>query len=501
MNRYLCIHGHFYQPPRENPWSGVIEEQKTAAPYHNWNERITAECYLPNAQTQILNNQDHPISTINNYSNISFNMGPTLLSWMEKHAPETYHAILEADKESIKKFSGHGSAIAQVYNHMIMPLSNGRDKETQVIWGIKDFEYRFKRKPEGMWLAETAVNIDTLETLAKYEIAFTILSPVQAQQMKLIDGKGWVDVSEGTIDTQLPYLCRLPSGKTIILFFYNDLIANEAAFGKLLKNGINFANRLIGEYPEHQKKPRLVHIANDGETYGHHHQFANMALAYMLHHVEQNKLAKITIYGEFLANNPPIHEVQIIEDTSWSCFHGIDRWKANCGCSMDDQKEWSQQWRKHLRESLDWLRDELAGLFHHSMENYYDDPWAVRNNYISVLLEDTPENRQLFLWQLSAKKLSAGDQRTIITLLEMQRYAMLMYTSCAWFFDDISGLEAVQILRYAARAMQLAVEAGGKNCQNEFLDRLESAKSNIAEMKNGRVIYDRFVKSAMTASK
>ena len=500
MNKYLCIHGHFYQPPRENPWSGVIEEQETADPFHDWNERITSECYLPNTQTRILNSQDQPIATVSNYSNMSFNIGPTLLSWMEKFAPDVYQAILEADKKSLTKFSGHGSAIAQVYNHMIMPLASEHDKKTQVIWGIKDFEYRFKRKPEGMWLAETAVDIKTLEVLAQQDIAFTILSPTQARQVKPIDGKEWTDVSEGTVDTQLPYVCRLPSGKSIVLFFYDGQIANEAAFGKLLKNGIDFANRLIEEFPEHQQKPRLVSIANDGETYGHHHEFGNMALAYMLNHVEQNELAELTVYGEFLANNSPVQEVRIIEDTSWSCFHGIERWKNHCGCRLNLKKKWSQAWRKYLRESLDQLRDQLADLFEQLMANYYDDPWVIRNHYISVILDNSSKKQQSVLWNSSTKDLSEDDQQKIIALLEMQRYAMLMYTSCGWFFDDISGLEAVQILQYAARAMQLAVEAGGENYEDEFLSHLESAKSNIPKMKNGKVIYSLAVKSAMVAA-
>ena len=500
MNRYLCIHGHFYQPPRENPWSGVIEKQKTADPYHDWNDRITAECYLPNTRTTILNNQDRPIRIVNNYSNMSFNIGPTLLSWMEQFAPDTYHAILEADKEAQTKFSGHGSAIAQVYNHMIMPLANDRDKETQVIWGIKDFERRFNRKPEGMWLAETAVDIKTLEVLAEQNIAFTILAPSQAKKIKMINKKKWTDVSKGTIDTQIPYLCRLPSGKSIVLFFYNGSIANEVAFGKLLKNGINFADRLIEEYPEHQQKPRLVHIANDGETYGHHHEFGNMALAYMFNHVEQNELAKLTIYGEFLAKNPPTHEARIIENTSWSCSHGIERWKDHFGCRLDRKKDWNQKWRKYLRESLDQLRDQLADLFEQSMANYYDDPWAVRNHYISVMLDSSSKNQQLVLWESAVKDLSEDDQQKISALLEMQRYAMLMYTSCGWFFDDISGLETIQILQYAARAMQLAVEAGGENYEDNFLNHLALAKSNIPEMENGKTIYSLTVKSAMTAA-
>jgi len=501
MNKFLCIHGHFYQPPRENPWSGAIEDQESAAPHHNWNARITSECYTPNANTQILNNQNQAIQTVNNYSQISFNFGPTLLSWMEEAYPETYQSILDADKGSIERFSGHGAAIAQAYNHMIMPLSNDHDKQTQVIWGIQDFKHRFKRQPEGMWLPETAVNIKTLEILADNAIKFTILSPTQAQQVKRIDSNEWIDVSEGAIDTQLPYVCRLPSGKKIVLFFYNGHIANEAAFGTLLKNGVQFADRLMEEYPEHQQKPRLVHIANDGETYGHHHSFGNMALAYMLYYIQTNNLAEITIYGQFLGYSPPQHEVEIIEDTSWSCFHGIDRWKTHCGCRLNMVVNWNQEWREHLRKSLDWLRDYLAAHYEQEMSNYYGDPWQIRNNYISVILDRSKENQKNILWKSSNKELSDAQRLKINELLEMQRYALLMYTSCGWFFDDISGLEAVQILQYAARAMQLMTNVSGNDLEDEFLNRLAAAKSNLPEMGDGRKIYNLYVKSAMAGSR
>jgi alpha-amylase/alpha-mannosidase (GH57 family) len=499
MNRYICVHGHFYQPPRENPWSGVIEQQRSAAPFHDWNQRIASECYAPNAQTQILNNTNHAIRTVNNYAQISFNFGPTLLSWMERQAPQAYQAILEADRISMERFSGHGSAVAQAYNHMIMPLANPRDKQTQVIWGIKDFEYRFGRKPEGMWLPETAVDIKTLEVLAQHGIVFTILSPGQAKKVKKINERKWVDVSEGTIDTQRPYLCRLPSGKKVNLFYYNGAVSNEVAFGGLLENGVNFANRLVNEYPESQQKNRLAHIANDGESYGHHHAFGNMALAYMLHYIESNQLAKITIYGEFLANNPPEDEVQIKEDTSWSCYHGVERWKSHCGCRLDAKAQTTQEWRKCLRETLDWLRDGLVPLYEDIMASFCRDPWEARNSYIDLLLNLSPENKGRFFKDACKSTLTDNDKVKIISLLEMQRYAMLMYTSCGWFFDDISGIEALQVLQYAARALQLAKEAGGADFEGEFLERLNAAKSNNAEMKNGKDIYNTYIKQAMKA--
>ena len=478
----------------------MIEEQESAAPDHDWNVRITSECYAPNAQTQILNNHEQAIHTVNNYSQISFNFGPTLLSWMEKSFPETYNAILEADQRSMKRFSGHGAAIAQAYNHMIMPLANDRDKQSQVIWGIKDFEYRFKRKPEGMWLPETAVDTATLEVLAEHGITFTILAPNQVESVAQIGSNEWEDVADGAIDTQLSYLCRLPSGRDINVFFYNGHLSNEVAFGEMLKNGVDFAKVLIKQFPRPLGRKRLVHVANDGETYGHHHAFGNMALAYMLYYIETNRLAKVTIYGEFLAKNPPEFEVKIMEDTSWSCFHGVERWKANCGCHLDNEKKWQQEWRKYLRETLDWLRDQLAPVYEQSMSAYYDDPWQMRNNYINVLLDPSEENFTNIIWSAARQELSTEEKARIKSLLEMQHNAMLMYTSCGWFFDDISGLESTQILRYAARAMQLAKKVGESDLEEEFVNRLASAESNIPEMKNGRTIYDRFVKSAMTAA-
>ncbi|MBN1869588.1 MAG: DUF3536 domain-containing protein [Candidatus Omnitrophica bacterium] len=496
MKKYICVHGHFYQPPRENPWTGVIEKQPSAAPSHDWNERVAKECYIPNAKTEILDSWKVTVKTVNNYAQISFNFGPTLLSWLEKAYPQTYKLILEADQISTERFSGHGSAIAQAYNHMIMPLANDRDKRTQVMWGIKDFQFRFKRNPEGMWLPETAVDVQTLEILAEQGVVYTILAPHQAESVTQIGVDEWEDVSDGSIDTQLTYLCRLPSGKAMNIFFYNGYIANEVAFGNMLNDGADFAKRLVKQYPKPLGRVRVSHIANDGETYGHHHKFGNMALAFMLYHVEKMRLAKITVYGEFLSKNPPEFEVKIKENTSWSCCHGVERWRANCGCRLGLHKEWNQEWRKPLRESLDWLRDQLTPFYERSMAEYYDDPWQVRNDYINALLSPSEETLTKYVWSKALRQLSADDKRKIKNLLEIQHYAMLMFTSCGWFFDDISGLESIQILQYAARAMQLAKKAGAGNLEEEFLNRLESAKSNVPEMKNGRAIYNQFVTPA-----
>jgi alpha-amylase/alpha-mannosidase (GH57 family) len=348
MDRYLCIHCHFYQPPRENPWLESIELQDSAYPYHDWNERITAECYAPNATSRILTGDNRITRIVNNYSRISFNFGPTVLSWLADRSPDTYQAILDADRESQERFSGHGSAIAQAYNHIIMPLANRRDKQTQVIWGIRDFESRFGREPEGMWLPETAVDVETLEVLAEQGIAFTVLAPYQARQERRIGTTKFKLVEGGNVDPTRAYICKLPSGRSINLFFYDGPISRAVAFEGLLTNGENFSNRLLSGFTDHRRWPQLMHIATDGETYGHHHANGDMALAYALHHVESNYLAKLTNYGEYLEKHPPTHEVEIFENTAWSCSHGVGRWSRDCGCNSGGKPGWNQAWRAPL---------------------------------------------------------------------------------------------------------------------------------------------------------
>ncbi len=493
MSRYICIHGHFYQPPRENPWLEQIELQDSAYPYHDWNERITAECYSPNTASRILDSERRIIDIVNNYARISFNFGPTLLSWMAEHQPEVYQMIIDSDKESQKLFSGHGSALAQVYNHLIMPLANQRDKRTQIIWGIKDFEYRFGRKPEGMWLAETAVDSETLDILAEQEIKFTILAPKQANRVRKIGDKRWKSVSAGRIDPKNPYLLRLKSGRTINILFYDGPIAHDIAFGELLKSGESLANRMLGAFSNNQEQPELVHIATDGETYGHHHRYGEMALAYCLYHIESKKLAKLTIYGEYLEKFPPTHEVEIIENSSWSCIHGIERWKNDCGCNSGLHPGWHQKWRASLRQAMDWLRDALIPIYETEAVKYLKDPWLARDDYITVILDRSSQNVEKFLAAHTLRELSKDEKVKVLRLLEMQRHSMLMYTSCGWFFDEISGIETSQVMQYAARAMQLAYEVSSQSLENEYKKILETAPSNIEELKNGAIIYERHV--------
>jgi alpha-amylase/alpha-mannosidase (GH57 family) len=488
MARFICIHGHFYQPPRENPWLEVIEMQDSAYPYHDWNQRIASECYAPNAASRILDSEKNIIDIVNNYSRISFNFGPTLLSWLEKREPETYRAVIEADRESQKRFSGHGSALAQCYSHMIMPLANRRDKRTQVIWGIKDFEHRFGRKPEGMWLPETAADIETLDIMAGQGIKFTILSPGQAKRIRKIGGK---------INPRIPYLCELPSGKSIALFFYDGPVSHEIAFGRLLESGEEFAKRLAGIFSDEPKKHQLVHIATDGETYGHHHRFGDMALAYCLYHIEKKNLAKITIYGEYLEKYPPGQRVEIIENSSWSCAHGVGRWRANCGCSSGANPGWHQKWRKSLREAMDWLRDSLIPVYEKEMKKLVRDPWKARDAYVDVILDRSYQNVENFFYKHASHFLSKEENVKTLKLLEMQKYAMFMYTSCGWFFDDISGIETVQVILYAARAIQLAKEAAGIDLEPEFIKRLEKAEGNVSGLENGAKVYEQVVAPEM----
>jgi alpha-amylase/alpha-mannosidase (GH57 family) len=498
MNRYVCIHGHFYQPPRENPWLDEVEVQDSAYPYHDWNEKVTAECYARNAAARILNNNRRIVDIVNNYSKISFNFGPTLLSWMQDKDPEIYAAVLEADRLSLQQFSGHGSAIAQVYNHMIMPLANTKDKRTQIIWGIKDFESRFKRKPEGMWLAETAVDLETLDLMAEQGIKFTILAPHQARRIKQGDQEMlWRDVAVDKVDPRVPYRCHLPSGRQICIFFYDGPISLGVAFEGLLNNGENFARRLTDDFNAGNPQPQIVHIATDGETYGHHHKFGDMALAYCLHSIETNKLVQLTNYGEFLQKFPPTREVEIVENSSWSCVHGVERWRSDCGCSTGGQTGWNQKWRAPLRQSLDWLRDQISSLYETQMAAFSNDPWGVRDRYIDVILDRSEKNIGKFLQSVAKGELKSEEKIKILKLLELQTNAMLMYTSCGWFFSEISGIETVQVLKYAARTIQLAHEVGGIDLEEGFVSRMAGAVSNVPELKDGAHIYRAMVKPSI----
>lgn len=499
---FVCVHGHFYQPPRENAWLEAIEVQDSAAPYHDWNDRINTECYEANGSSRILNAANKIVRIVNNYSRMSFNFGPTLLGWMESAAPQSYRRVLDADRISRTRFGGHGSAIAQVYNHIILPLAATQDRIRQIRWGIADFEHRFGRQPEGMWLAETAVDLESLDLLAQHGIQFTILAPHQCARVRPIcteddpEAPAWHETPNATVDPTQPYLVRTREGRSIAVFFYDGPASRAVAFEGLLNDGKNFARRLLAIHRDNGRVGQLAHIATDGESYGHHHRHGDMALAYAQHWLEENSEARLTNYGQFLELFPPAYEAEIYEDTSWSCSHGIERWRSDCGCNSGGHPGWRQKWRAPLREALDWLRDAVRPLCEQAAAALFTDWQAACNEYIRVLLNRNTDNVRAFLHQHGRSTMGAEEQTRALKLLEIDRHIQLMYTSCGWFFDDISGIETVQIISYAGRVLQLAeqlFQAPGAALQPEFLARLEAAPSNDPESGNGAAIYKRQV--------
>ncbi|HEX3473220.1 MAG TPA: DUF3536 domain-containing protein [Silvibacterium sp.] len=550
--RYVCIHGHFYQPPRENPWLETVETQSSAAPYHDWNERVTAECYAPNGAARVVNTENKIIRILNNYGRMSFNFGPTLLSWLAENAQRVYRMILDADATSQQRFGGHGSAMAQIYNHVMMPLASTRDKITQIRWGIADFEHRFGRKPEGMWLPETGVDMESLDLMAAHGIRFVILAPHQCARVRplsapvkvartrgkhgakqatkestaptaVVDGASdartavtpngisaaateahheaaaeilWKETPEATVDTTRAYVVRLKENRSIAVFFYDGPLSRAIAFERLLDNGESFARRLVSGFSDKSDHAQLAHIATDGESYGHHHHYGEMALAWALKWIAAEGRAKLTNYGEFLEKFPPAYEAQIVEDTSWSCAHGVERWRSDCGCNSG-HAGWNQQWRKPLREALDWLRDAVAPLVKKRGAELFKDLDVARNGFIAVMLDRGRESIDAFLASHATHKLSSTERTAALELMELERHTQLMYTSCGWFFDEISGIETVQIIAYAARVLQLAVRLFGEDAaalEVEFVRQLREAKSNIAGRKDGAVVYDDWVK-------
>jgi alpha-amylase/alpha-mannosidase (GH57 family) len=491
--RAITIHGHFYQPPRENPWLESVEVQDSASPYHDWNERVTAECYAPNTAARRVDADNRIIDISNNFEHISFNVGPTLFAWLARHRADVAAKIVEADRVSVAA-RGHGNAIGQVYNHMIMPLAARRDKVTQVRWGVEDFRFRFGRDPEGFWLPETAVDDETLEMLAEAGLRFTILAPHQAWRVRRLDGEAWQEVND-RIDPSRPYLWRGPRGLTLALFFYDGPISRAIAFENLLQRGEHIVERLRGAFADGRDEAQLVHCATDGESYGHHSPFGDMALAAALEQITRDKVGDLTNYGAFLAAHPPAHEVQIRQRTSWSCVHGVERWRSDCGCRT--RGEWHQRWRAPLREALDWLRDQLDPLYEARASAVLKDPWAARDAYIEVVLERTPERLGGFLAAQQRTALDSTARVEARRALEMQRNRLLMYTSCGWFFDELSGLEPVQILKYAAMAIQYGRDLGGGNLEGEFVRRLETAPTNVAEFPTGGDVYRKLIKPAV----
>jgi len=497
--RYVCVHGHFYQPPRENPWLETVEVEESAAPYHDWNERIEAECYAPNSASRITNRKGEIVRIVNNYERMSYNFGPTLLKWMAEKTPRTYRTILDADRSSAQHYGGHGSAIAQTYNHIILPLASRRDAITQIRWGIADFKHRFGRRPEGMWLAETAVNREVLDLMAAEGIKFTILAPHQCARVRPLTTDNWVPTPNATVDSTRPYLVKLDAGRRISVFFYDGPASRAIAFEGLLNSGEAFGSRLLDGFhaatPNAPNKIQLSHVATDGESYGHHHKYGEMALSYAMHWIEDNGHAKLTNYGEFLERFPPQWEAEVVENTSWSCVHGVERWRSNCGCNSGKPGT-NQMWRAPLREALDFLRDAIAPLAEELADPLLIDLWSARDAYIDIVLDRSPDSVARFFDRHAKRPITDEERTTLLELLEMQRHAQLMYTSCGWFFDDISGIETLQVIAYAGRVLQLAGKLfgpTGAELEDRFLEILTHAKSNLPEMGDGALLYRRYV--------
>lgn len=507
----LIIHGHFYQPPRENPWTGIVEAEPSATPFHDWNERIHSECYRPNAFATITDPTTGQDRIINNYANISFNFGPTLLSWLERNHGETYERILAADRESMTTRKGHGNAIAQAYGHAILPLCNERDRRTQIRWGIADFRQRFGRDPEALWLPETACNDQVLGALIDEGLRFVILAPHQAARVRPLvrtesgsdradrsqHDTEWRDVNEDSIDTSLSYRYshRDGSGRSIAVFFYDGATSRAIAFENLLKSSRELVDRFA------LRDRELINVATDGETYGHHFKFGDICLAHALEVEAPARGFRVTNYGEYLDEHPPTFEVEINngpdgEGTSWSCLHGVGRWIRDCGCHTGGAPEWNQRWRTPLRQALNLLRDENAPHFEATRGTLFVDPWQARDDSIALIL-DPDHLREHFLYEHAGRRLSEGlsldELWRALAYLELQRMLLLMYTSCGWFFNDISGIETIQILKYAGRAMDLMEQLRLPSVRERFLDALAEAKSNRSEMGTGADIYRKFV--------
>ena len=507
---YVTIHGHFYQPPRENPYLDAIERQPSASPFHDWNERIHHECYRPNAFARVLNEQGEVVEIINNYEFLSFNIGPTLMNWLERHDVETYQRLLEADRKSCARLNGHGNAIAQAYNHIILPLANDRDKLTQIRWGKADFHSRFGRDPEGMWLAETAVDYATLEALVSEGIKFIILAPSQAQRCRPLStdapASEWLEVGGGQIDPTRPYRCflkdedvsptpdsRLPT-PFIDIFFYDGPISRDMGFDNALSSSHHLAGRLGQAVRGEQRPSQLISVATDGETFGHHKGGTEKCLAYAFACEFPDRGWTVTNFGHYLSLHLPTWEVELKPVTAWSCSHGVDRWQDDCGCGGGGL--WNQQWRRPLRDALDWLRDQLIKVYDESGKQLFADPWLARDEYIQVVRDRSLANVRRFLSRHQTHKLTASEQVDALHLLEMQRHTLLMYTSCGWFFEELSRPEGVQILRYAARALELAGEVTGIQLEKAFVRRLALAPSNVECFKNGAEVYQQLVKTA-----
>jgi alpha-amylase/alpha-mannosidase (GH57 family) len=508
---YLGIHGHFYQPPRENPWTGLVELQESAAPNHDWNERIAEQCYAPNGTSRILSASGRIERIVNNYSYMSFNIGPTLMNWIRVKRPDVYSTIQEGDMLSAERLGGHGNAIAQVYNHVIMPLASERDKLTQIRWGIRDFAFHFNRKPEGMWLAETAINMATVVALIKEGIKFTILSPHQAASFRALGGKAnaeWADCADGSIDTKKPYriIPRDKNGKLLCeghldVFFYDAGLSTAVSFEHLLKDASNFGNRILRSIDKSKTGAQIISIGTDGESYGHHEAFGDMCASWLFEKFcPENNIMPVN-YGWYLEKYPPEFEVQLKnahgEGSAWSCAHGVGRWARDCGCSTGGGPNWNQKWREPLRKAFDHVKENADEVFEREFQLLSNmDCWEARDEYIEVLLESENIGRkEEFASAVFHNQKCEDDKSRFFSLLEIQKFCLYSYTSCGWFFNDIEGLEPVQNMRYCMRALELLKQflPDSSNLESEVLTILSTIKSN-EHGKTGTEIWTEWVR-------
>jgi hypothetical protein len=495
MKNALIIHGHFYQPPRENPWTGRIPYQPSAGLYENWNARITRECYAANAASRVLDSQGGILDIINNYAHISFNFGPTLLAWLEEHAPDIYGQIFEADRASRAQHGGHGNAVAQAYSHIILPLAAAEDARTQVRWGLRDFEVRFGRRSEGMWLPETAVNPSVLDILIEEGVRFIILSPWQAEAYCPQGSQKWKPLGGEPAPPHRAYRIDRPAG-SIAVFFYNHQLAHGISFEHYLRSADALYDRIL-HHRQASRPGYLINIATDGEVYGHHEPFGDMCLAALIRRVQAGTELELTNYGEYLEKHPPTHLVQLKagegnRGTSWSCAHGVARWHRDCGCSTGSREGWNQRWRAPLREAMDNLRLGLREVFTSRLARLTEqDPFQVRDRYIEVLTWSIrPEE---FAASILGRSAGREEMEQLFALLEGQKLAMFMLTSCAWFFADISGIETIQSLACALRAIELYAPFAPAGILRTFSVDLELAKSNMVELGSGRNILENLV--------
>mgnify|MGYP000678019889 FL=1 len=467
----VVIHHHLYQPPREDPWLEVVPTEPSAAPDHDWNARINRECYARLAASEA-HLRDRRAATrdpdaraglarvVNLYAWCSFDVGATLCEWLDAEAPETMRAMQAGDAASVRRW-GHGNAIAAPYHHVILTLASPRERTTEIRWGIRDFRRRFQREPEGIWLPECAADEDTLDAVAKEGIGFTILAPYQVHGH---DGSG------------MPVRWRGASGRSLTIVPYDGALAGDVAFGGLLRDAPALAQRLSPHRDAADQRPdRCTTLATDGETFGHHHKSGDSTLTDALSMVVQQASSRVTNSASLVAMYPPTTDVRLVSPSAWSCAHGVERWRSNCGCRLDGSTPAAQQWRGPLRAAIERLSHHAHDVFEHDGRALFrDDPWDVRDRYGDVVAQDGEALEQFARRELPPDASEQQVQRAR-ELLELARATMRTFTSCAWFFDDVDRIEVRQVLRYAARSIELTGHAS--RLMPEFVQWLAPATS------------------------